>query len=400
MYNADLFKALIETVVDGILVIDQCGKILLVNPAANTLFGYEPGELAGQPVHRLMSAEHARRHDGYLKNYALTGKASIIGVGREITGLRKDGSLFPARLAVSEVKCQDSSLYTGVIHDLTSEKAAEDKLRSRADELEAIVQERTGFLQNIVHTLEKAKEEMKNSLVKEKQVNQLKTRFVTMASHEFRTPLSSIQLSASLIEHYYDQLDREKVFAHLDKIKSGVSGLTAILNDFLSVERIESGKIEPNFKEFNLRVLCADIRDAMAVQLKSGQRLDFAYKGTAEMVTLDTNMLQHALVNLISNSIKYSTNTGHIQLTAITDRARVAITVKDNGIGIPLADQPHLFEPFFRANNTGEIQGTGLGLSIVKRYTELMNGTVSFESRPGKGTLVTLHFPANLCRPE
>jgi two-component system sensor kinase FixL len=394
MYNnLELLKAIIKNVIDGILVIDQEGVILLVNPSVCTLFGYTKDELHGKNISMLMPSPDKDNHDKYLKRYRLTGQAHIIDIGREVTGVTKNGTIFPARLAVSETKYNDEVVYAGFIHNLSEEKKVEEKLKQHASELETVVEERTNFLKNIVDTLEQAKEEVNTSLLKEREVNQLETRFLSMASHEFRTPLSSILLSASLIECYFDKLDKKKIFSHLDKIKNGVSRLTEIINDFLSIEKIESGKVNPVFNELNLVDLCGDITEGMKIQLKAGQEFTYKHLGTNLNVTLDSKLLQHCLLNLISNSIKYSGKDGSIELLSEITSDKCIIKIKDNGIGIPQDDQAHLFEAFFRAGNTNDIQGTGLGLNIVKRYTNLMNGTIDLESSANSGTTFTLTFP-------
>lgn len=396
MYNnIELLKSIIENVIDGILVIDQNGVILLVNPSACNLFGYTKSELHGKNVNILMPPPDSENHNKYLKRYQTTHRAHIIGIGREVTCITKSGNIFPARLAVSETIYNDEIVYAGIIHDLSNEKNEEEKLKQHANDLETVVEERTSFLKNIVHALEQAKEEVNTSLLKEKEVNQLKTRFVSMASHEFRTPLSSILLSASLIEHYFDRLEKDKVFLHLDKIKTGVNNLTTIINDFLSVEKIESGKVNPVFNEFDLVTHCEDIADGMKMQLKTGQEIIYTHIGTSSKVILDTNLLQHCLLNLISNSVKYSGQNGLIEMITEINPEVCIIKIKDNGIGIPLEDQEHLFEAFFRAGNTDDIQGTGLGLNIVKRYTSLMNGRIDFESSAQSGTTFTLTFPVS-----
>ncbi len=393
MYNVDLLKATIENVIDGIFVIDGKGIILLVNPAACALFGYTTNELYGKNISMLMPSPYAEKHDSYIKRYEQTGRAHIIGIGREVNGVKKDGTVFIARLAVSETNYNNSTVYAGVVHDLTAEKLAETKRMQHTNELEILVEERTGFLKNIVQTLEQAKEEVNISLLKEKEVNQLKTRFVSMASHEFRTPLSSILLSASLIEYYFDRIDKKKIFSHLDKIKTGVGNLNAIINDFLSVERIEAGKVHPLMNEFDLISLCEEVVEAMAMVLKTGQTMSYDHVGTTSIVNLDSNLLHHCLLNLLSNSSKYSHDDGYIELITEITESTCIIWIKDNGIGIPQEDQAYLFEAFFRAGNTVDIEGTGLGLNIVKRYTDLMNGTINFESSERLGTVFTLKFP-------
>jgi two-component system, LuxR family, sensor kinase FixL len=340
----------------------------------------------------LMPSPDREQHDGYLLRYQRTREPHIIGIGREVKGLRKDGSQFPFRLAVSEVKYSGRTIYAGFIHDLSKEKLAEEQIRQYAQQLEQLVEKRTSELRGTVEALEKAKEEVSFSFEKEKELNQLKSRFVSMASHEFRTPLSSIQLSASLIEKYAQPLN-ENVAKHINKIKGSVGNLTTILNDFLSLERLEAGRVEPTVQSFDLVKFSEQITEEMQMISKQNQHIIYQHTGLRSTAVLDQNLLKNCIINLISNAIKYSGENTFIEFnTEITDDNYV-ITVKDNGIGIPDADHKHLFEPFFRANNTGNIPGTGLGLNIVLRYAGLMNGSVSFESTLHKGTSFTLTFP-------
>jgi two-component system sensor kinase FixL len=398
MYNSALLKAIIGNAIDGIIVIDHAGYIISANPSACILFGYSANELCGENISKLMVSPDKEHHDEYLQRYKDTRQPHIIGLGREIIGLKKNGSVFPARLAVGEVEYKDGHVYAGIVHDISIQKEAEQKLRQYNNELELAVEERTRSLKSVVEKLERTKEEVNISLLKEKEINQLKTRFVSMASHEFRTPLSSIQLSASLLERYYDHLNKQKIFTHLEKIKSAVVNLTEVLNDFLSVERIEAGKIKPINTEFDLDMLCLDIIEAMKMQTGEFQKINYKHIGKTTRLNLDSNMLQHCLVNLVSNAIKYSREDGYIELKTKITKEECSIFIKDEGIGIPKEDQAHLYETFFRASNTGDIGGTGLGLNIVKRYTELMNGRIDFESNENKGTLVKLTFPVNIGR--
>lgn len=394
MKDAAFLNAIIENVIDGFLIIDQNGLVISVNPAACSLFGYTGKELYGKNVSMLMPSPYRDHHDEFLQRYQLTGQAHIIGIGREIMGLKKDGEVFPARLAVSEVIYNDKKFYAGIVHDLRQEKKTEGQQQQYTSQLEAVVEERTTFLKTVVDTLEKAKEEVNTSLLKEKEVSRLKTSFVSVASHEFRTPLSHIQLSAALIERYYERLDKKLVFKHLNKIQMAVKMLTVLLNDFLSIEKIEAGKVGPISKEFDLKILCEEIIDAMRMQAKKAQVISYTHIGVISKMNLDSDLLQHCLFNLISNAIKYSPEDGAIQLkTEIKDES-CQIWVRDNGIGIPEEDQVHLFEAFFRAQNTVGIQGTGLGLNIVKRYVDLMNGHIDFKSSKKTGTVFTLSFPA------
>lgn len=392
MERAKLLNAIIENAIDGIITIDEFGIIEHINPSALALFGYEREEITGKNVSMLMPRPDKERHDQYIANYRDTGKRHIIGIGREVQGQRKDGSVFPFRLGVSEVKFSDRRIFTGFIHDLSRQKEDELKIKSYTEELESKIKERTQDLIKSINELETAKEHVSALFEKEKELNQLKTRFVSMASHEFRTPLSSIQLSASLIDKYTTKNDAANVEKHTMKIKNAINNLTTILNDFLSLEKLEAGKVEPTANWFNVIAFAEEIVEEMQLISKQNQLIVYEHTGTSAQVYLDHNLLKNCIINLISNAIKYSGEDTMIQFNTKLMENELVVEVKDNGIGIPEIDKVNLFEPFFRAHNTGDIPGTGLGLNIVKRYVGLMNGTVSCQTEQNKGTTFTLRF--------
>ncbi|WP_069659878.1 PAS domain-containing sensor histidine kinase [Arcticibacter eurypsychrophilus] len=395
MNDATLLHAIIENAIDGIITIDKKGIVESINPSACLLFGYTPQEVIGHNISMLMAEPDHSRHDQYLHRYNTTKERHIIGIGREVKGLRKNGTQFPFRLGVSEVILSDRTIFTGFVNDLSREKAAEERIKNHAAQLEELVEERTASLRKTVRALQEAKEEVSLSLEKEKELSQLKSRFVSMASHEFRTPLSSVQLSASLIEKYSQQEDPTNITKHVNKIKNAVGNLTAILNDFLSLEKLEAGRVEPTYTHFDVVKLSEEITEEMQMITKQNQNIIYEHTGLTSMVILDQNLLKNCIINLITNAIKYSGENTFIEFNSEVTEKEYILTVRDNGIGIPDADQKHLFQPFFRAHNTGNIPGTGLGLNIVRRYAGLMNGKVEFESIINKGTTFTISFSSN-----
>lgn len=393
MEREKLLIAIIENAIDGIITIDDRGLIENINPAALQLFGFATREeLLGKNVSVLMPEPDKHKHDKYIANYENTGHKKIIGIGREVTGLRRDGSTFPFRLGVSEIKFSDRRIYTGFIHDLSRQKEDEIKIKSYTEELEIKIKERTKELIKSINELETAKEHVSALFEKERELNQLKTRFVSMASHEFRTPLSSIQLSASLINKYVEKQDAGSVEKHTLKIKNAINNLTTILNDFLSLEKLEAGKVEVNQQSFNIFTFAEEIAEEMQLMTKQKQLIVYEHQGTTSQVFLDQNLLKNCIINLISNAIKYSGEDTMIQFNSIVNEHELIIDVKDNGIGIPATEMNNLFEPFFRAHNTGDIPGTGLGLNIVRRYVGLMNGTCTCTSEQNVGTTFRLQF--------
>jgi len=392
MENSALLKAIIDNAIDGIITIDCKGTIETINPSGCQLFEYDQSEVIGQNISMLMPSPDRDQHDDYLYNYHQTAKKSIIGIGREVSGLRKSGTVFPFRLGISEVQFSGRKIYTGFIHDLSREKQAEEQLKDYALHLEEQVQERTRLLNETVTALGEAKEKVSRLLEKEMELGQLKSRFVSMASHEFRTPLSAIQLSSILIEKYAGDSVSPNISRHTAKIKVLVTHLTGVLNDFLSLERLEAGEFKPVLTEFDIVKFSEEITEDMQLIAKQNQQIIYQHTGTSATVYLDQSLLRNAIVNLISNAIKYSGENTFIEFNTEITPSLVTICVQDNGIGIPKEDQTHLFEAFFRAHNTGTIPGTGLGLNIVSRYVQLMNGQVKFTSNVNQGTSFTLQF--------
>lgn len=392
MESAKLLEAIIDNAIDGIITIDHRGFVESINPAALTLFGYAADEVIGNNISMLMPEPDRSRHDGYIHNYQETGHRKIIGIGREVNGRKKDGTTFPFRLAVSEVFYKNKNIFTGFIHDLTKEREAEDQLRKHAVELEEKVRERTQDLIKLVSALEKAKADVSISLEKEKELNQLKSRFVSMASHEFRTPLSSVQLSASLIEKYIEKPDFANVVKHTNRIRGSVKLLNDILNDFLSLEKLEAGRVVVNKRPINLVQLAEEITEEMQMICKKNQHIVYQHTGDVGVFSLDEHLVKSSIINLISNAIKYSGEDTFIEFTTEIKDDVCIVCVKDNGIGIPEEDQKNLFEAFFRAHNTGSIPGTGLGLNIVRRYVELMEGELTYMSAMNEGAIFKMIF--------
>lgn len=405
-------KAVIDTAIDGILTIDANGIVETMNPAAASLFGYHTDEVIGNNIKMLMPNPYQSQHDGYLKRYHDTKEPRIIGIGREVQGMTKSGDIFPFRLAVSEVILNDRVIFTGVVHDLTDVKQAESKIISLNKELERNISDRTYELESTVNKLLSSNKqlkkeieerheaenrllaqeiELKDALNKEKELNELKSRFVSMASHEFRTPLTSILSSAAIIGKYPNEDQQPNREKHIGRIKSAVSNLTGILNDFLSLSRLEAGLIEVQLQELNLEHLCQEVIIATEGLRKGKQKIVHTAHGDDPHIIVDERILRNILFNLLSNAIKYSTEDIECQLHF--EENIFTIKVIDHGIGIPIEDQKYLFTRFFRAGNVTNIQGTGLGLNIVRQYVDILNGEIDFESVHEVGTTFTVTIP-------
>lgn len=407
-------QAIFDDAVDGIIIIDSRGIIEEVNKSACVLFGYNEDELVKKSINMLMPQKEAVRHDGYLHNYQQSRIPKIIGIGREVTGKRKSGEEFPFWLAVNEVRLNDRTIYTGFIHDLSEIKNAERRLQMLNEELEKKVIARTYELENVVNQLlalnkqleeeinikikiqqqlKDREAELEKSLLLERELGELKSRFVSMASHEFRTPLSTVLSSVSLIGRYTEsdqQANREK---HINRVKSTVAHLTAILNDFLSMNKLEEGRIQTIFEDFDPIELFHEVIEEMKTILKPNQQLINLHSTNGMLVRSDRKIIKNTLINLISNAIKYSKEDGKINCNINVNEKVLDFSVSDEGIGIPDEDQKHLFDRFFRASNVTNIEGTGLGLNIVKKYLEMLDGEISFVSKLYIGTTFNVSIP-------
>ena len=389
MQSQEAINALFLHATEGILVTNSKGEITRINPSAEKLFGYNAGELAGSKIEMLVPQRFSNKHEHNRTNYAHHPHARSMGLGMELYGLKKDGSEFPVEISLSPYAHVGETFVVAFIVDITLRKLAEEKLKNYSTDLEEQVKSRTLVLEEAIKELEKTKRELNTSLEKEKELNEMKSRFVSMASHEFRTPLTTMMSSLSLITRYSELDDLENQKKHVGKIKSSIRNLTDILNDFLSASKLEEGKVENKPEEMNIKQFIADIISEMQAMLTGKQVLSHEHRGD-EITYLDPKILKNILFNLVSNAIKFSSEEGRIELTTHVDIYTVVIAVKDNGIGISKEDQESLFERFFRGSNAVHIQGTGLGLSIVARYVELMNGTICIDSAQNEGTTVTL----------
>jgi len=408
------FKAVFENAVDGMIIISNRGLIRMANPAVINLFQYELSEILNKNIKMLMPEPYHSEHDGYLHNYQSTRTAKIIGIGREVKGRKKDGTVFPFSLGVSEVIVGDDVMYAGVIHDLTDQKKREVEIQELNLELEKKVKTRTEELSEVVNKLLKTNSlyeleikqrteiqealaqsegELRVALGKEKELGELKSRFVSMASHEFRTPLSTILSSVSLIERYRKDEQIEKREKHIHRIKDSVKNLTGILNDFLSLSKLEEGKVTINKSRFLWKDYIDTLVEEFTPKLKENQKIIHSYEDEALEVTSDTHLLTNIFNNICSNAIKYSMAGSTIYCNQKVVGKRLVIEIKDEGLGIPQAEQKHMFSRFYRATNVSNIQGTGLGLTIVKRYVDLLGGEISFSSTEGKGTTFTINLP-------
>ena len=389
------FEAIFQEAAIGILVTNSKFEIILSNKFADQLFGYAANELLQQNISLLIPNHLKDRHHGHLEKLGHEKPISRpMGIGLDLKAKRKDGSLFPIEISLSHFKASDSMHYIAFVSDVTLKRKVEMELILKNQQiiqlnetLEQEVAARTQALQNTLDKLEVNAKELALSLEKEKVLGDLKTRFVSMASHEFRTPLTSILGSATLIEKYSKTEDQPKREQHINRIKSSVSHLTEILEEFLSVGKLEDGKLEIHPSEFSIQDFIKDILSDFSTYAQP-----IRFELTEDFTCFqDASILRKVIFNGLSNALKFSQKEVVIKVKK-TDEI-VELYIIDQGIGISAEDQKHLFERFFRGGNATVIQGTGLGLHLVDRYMRLLGGKVEITSELNKGTELCLQFP-------
>jgi len=398
--------SLFENATEGIILTNGKGVIVVANPAAEIMFGYSKNELVNQPIEVLIPEKFKSIHHEHREGFYKKPSNRTMGHGRDLFGRKMDGSELPVEISLSHYERDSETFVIAFIVDITGRKQIEnrmlqqkaelemvtEKIRQLNAELEIKVEERTLILKEALQKLEQSQEELSGALDKERQLNEIKSRFVSMASHEFRTPLTTVLSSASLISKYTSGDEQEKRDKHIQRIKKSVNNLNDILEDFLSLGKLNEGKLETLLEEINLGELIADTLDEMKAIIKKDQYFELELRKDCNGFT-DKKLFRNIIINLVSNAVKFSEEGAKIVIRGNVKDGLASISVIDQGIGISDNDKEHLFSSFFRAANATNIQGTGLGLHIVKRYVDLLGGKVSVESELHRGTTVNFTIP-------
>ncbi len=400
-------RAILDAAIDGIITIDERGTIEAANPAAERLFGYPLRELIGANVKVLMPAPYHDRHDAYLDNYLRTGQRKIIGIGREVVGRRKDGTVFPMDLSISEIHVGGRRMFTGLVHDATQRKQAEAELRAARDDLEERVRQRTAELERTNAELARAKEAAEAA-------SRAKSAFLANMSHEIRTPMNAIIGMTELVLQG-NLAPRQRDF--LKVVAESSESLLRLINDILDFSKIEADKLQLDRSTFDLVESLGDTMKSLAVRAQEkGLELTCRIRPHVPLLVCgDRGRLRQIVVNLVGNAIKF-TERGEVDLDvwregpsggeaadgeaadgeAADGEVELHFAVRDTGIGIPVEKQKAIFGVFEQADAsmTRRFGGSGLGLAIAARLVDLMRGRLWVESEVQRGS--TFHFTVKL----
>ncbi|GGX18603.1 PAS domain-containing sensor histidine kinase [Aquimarina muelleri] len=396
----NIFKLLSEAISEGIIVVNEDQVVVATNGSANTIFGYEKDELTGKHLNILIPQKYHHKHESHFKGFVNHSEKRNMGKGRDLFGIRKDGTVFPVEAGLNPFTIYGHNYVMALVIDITFRKEQEKQIQDLNARLEQKIEDRTKKLH---HTIQELKEEVSlrmeaeartnESLKKERDLSELKTKFLSLVSHEFKTPLSGILTSATLAGKYTQTEQQEKREKHLGTIKNKVKYLDNILNDFLSIERLETGKVTYKFSQFPLSKVINEVVYDANMLLKDGQRINYPKNIDDYVIEFDEKILELVLSNLINNAIKYSAEHTTIDLQVDYKDSILTVKIIDQGRGIPEKEQHFIFKRYFRAENALLDQGTGIGLNIVKSHLENLGGSITFTSKENKGSTFIVTVP-------
>ncbi len=372
------FKALFTHATVGIIIVNSSGTIVHANPFVCRMLEYEEAAFVDKDVSILIPESLKDRHTAHIQAYFKKPVDRPMGQGLKLVAMKRTGETLDVEISLCSYCIDKERFAVAFVTDITRQRSEAPKLNSYRESLETLVKERT--------------EDLDEALEKEKQIGYAKSRFVSLASHEFRTPLSIVLSSASLISKYNENIGSEDIYKHTLRIKNAVVSLTHILNDFLSLDKLEQGVVKVNAESFHLKRMISELSDELEGYFKTGQVIQHVHSGE-EIIYTDKNISKNIFLNLISNASKYSGEHQPIVINTSVEKDTAIIEVIDQGIGIPREELEKLFSLFYRGSNVGTIKGTGLGLNIVSKYISLLGGDIKVSSIENGGSTFRITLP-------
>ncbi len=398
--DQDVFNILLGSVSEGVIIVDTHQNIVEANESAERMFGYGRKELIQLPLNALIPKNYHAHHGAHFKGFLKQNEQRQMGRGRDIYGAHKDGSIFPVEAGLNPFTLYDKKYVMALVTDISVRKQQEEEIKKLNTKLEAKVADRTKELSITISQLEienskriEAEKDANIALKRERELNELKTKFLSLVSHEFKTPLSGILTSTILLGKYKLAEQQEKRDKHIKTISDKVHYLNNILNDFLSIEKLETGNVNYTLSTFKLSKVVNEVVYNANMLLKEGQKINYPEQIDEMSLLQDEKIIELTLSNLVHNAIKYSSENTVVDIEITQDDQQTTINVIDDGIGIPEADQKNIFNRYFRAENALLTQGTGIGLNIVQTHIENLGGTIDFTSEENKGSRFTITIP-------
>lgn len=389
-----------EAVSEGLLVVNRERVIVATNRKADRMFGYYREELIGHALNMLIPDPYKKGHHKHVNEYFNNHKSRKMAIERCLFGLRKNKEQFPIEISLNPFTIYDTDYVLALVFDQTEISKRDFKIKELNEHLEKKIRTRTVELRETVAMLKKeikrreeAEKKIKFALQRERELNELKTKFLSLVSHEFKTPLSGILTSATLVGKYKGAEHQGKRDKHLKTIIAEVRHLNVILTDFLSIERLEKGKEIYKFTEFSLSKVVNEVVYNANMLLKSGQHINYPQNIDDVIIYQDEKIVTLIITNLLYNSVKYSPEDSEIDILIDGEDDTMVIQIVDKGIGIPKKDQKHIFERYFRAENVLLNQGTGIGLNIIKGHIDNLGGKIGFTSVQNIGSTFTVRLP-------
>ncbi|NLO19175.1 MAG: PAS domain-containing sensor histidine kinase [Ignavibacteria bacterium] len=385
-------QEILDSIQSGVMIIDTLtNRIISVNPAAANLLEAKYEKIVGNAPSVFFNSDEEKKEE----------TANYIKFSRNFESEIKNSKaeIIPILRTSANVTLKDRKYRIESFLDITEQKMAEIALKQSNELLEMKVQERTEDLQILIYKLqneikerEKAEEKVREMLDKEKELNKLKTRFVSMVSHEFKTPLTVISTSVELLEQFYNSFSSEEREEYFTRISKSIDLMKSLIENVLFIGKSEADNLNIAPDKINLKNLCSKVIEDIKLTLKKRREFIFDYNASNTHVYLDEKLIEPMLINLLNNAIKYSEE-GPVELRVLENCDNLIISVKDYGIGIPAEEQEKIFEAFHRANNVGNISGTGLGMSIILKAVELHKGQINIISGIDTGTTFTITIP-------
>ena len=396
----DVFNISFGDVSVGIVILDAQQHIIETNESIVRMFGYKTKELHQLHLQVLFSGDYKIQLENQLKGFLNQRLQKQKERNLTIYGAHKSKSMFPVEVSLNIFKLCDKEYIMALVTDISARKEQEVKLSNLNAEFEQKILLRTKELNETISQLEHenmlrvdAEKDTNIAFRKERELNKLKTNFLSLVSHEFKTPLSGILTSTILLRKYNLAEQQEKRDKHIQTITDKVQYLNNILNDFLSLEKLETGNVNYNLSTFELGKVMKEVVSNANILLKEGQTINYPDHIDEISLLQDEKIIELTLSNLIHNAIKYSSENSVIAIKVSQDLDITTLEIIDDGIGIPKIDQKNIFNRYFRAENALLTEGTGIGLNISKTHIENLGGSINFESEENKGTTFTISIP-------